>query len=292
MARTVEYSVLRVTPDPRKGEVLNIGIVVFGAERTDLRILPSLAKLRALDPNIDTDRLYALAERLPAMLDRAPTVDARWRMLNGLGVVTATERGAFTLLAEDGYEPQIAQIMTDLVQPPSRQSRRLDKAGRLRTDLRRFFKERKLLGAQLDDIDKHLVVPSFPIAPNEDLYVDFALKNGRYRLTETIDFRVTPAAIRTKKLSEAALSSVTLDQARTMLDNNVCRYIVYAASSEVEPLVQSHLNLLSQYTDRLFNFLSGEDMRSYSHMIAEAVGPSRVFDVADGLEGPGKQSAV
>ena len=42
MARTYKFAVLRATPDPRKGEVINVGIVVFHPETTDIRIAPSL----------------------------------------------------------------------------------------------------------------------------------------------------------------------------------------------------------------------------------------------------------
>ena len=47
MAHIFNYSILTAIPDARRGERVNVGIVVFLAERLDIRF-SDIAKLRAL----------------------------------------------------------------------------------------------------------------------------------------------------------------------------------------------------------------------------------------------------
>ena len=48
MAHTYEYAVLTAVPNPRRGERVNVGIIVFRDDRIDVRFKEAVYKLRAL----------------------------------------------------------------------------------------------------------------------------------------------------------------------------------------------------------------------------------------------------
>ena len=55
MEAVYDYAILRVSPDARRGESVNVGVAVFLPHRLDVRILPSLAKVAALAPGFELD---------------------------------------------------------------------------------------------------------------------------------------------------------------------------------------------------------------------------------------------
>ena len=44
MANIYKFAIIRVSPDPRRGERVNIGVAIFNSYDIDVRILPSLSR--------------------------------------------------------------------------------------------------------------------------------------------------------------------------------------------------------------------------------------------------------
>ena len=60
-----EYVVIRLTPDMMRGESINVGLAVFpNIGSPMLRIIASIAKVRALDANWNTDKHSKLKMQL------------------------------------------------------------------------------------------------------------------------------------------------------------------------------------------------------------------------------------
>src|ERR1017187_5563562 len=86
MDRSYKYAVLRIIPDSRRGECVNIGIVVFTPSKVDVRLISSLNKVAAIDGSIDLHRIAALPEALKEHLSSKDGVDAKYSALKEMGL--------------------------------------------------------------------------------------------------------------------------------------------------------------------------------------------------------------
>lgn len=277
MEACFEYAVLRLTPDPTRGERVNIGIAVFLPDRVDVRLAPSLLKVRALDGRVELDRLYELPGLVEKWTAADQTTEARHQALLALGLVESTQRGWFRPGPDANYESQIARLMATMVTPPARPRRRDLGSTRLEKALKQHFARRQLLGQEIEDIDRHRIIHRYPVALDENLYADFAIKNGAWHVTATLDLRAKPETIRTEKFKQAAVKAVTLDRAARRLPG-CTPLVVYAAEPAAIELTQHHLNLLSEYAERVYNFLDPEDARAYLGRMEQAAGAPPIFE--------------
>jgi len=277
MGNIFNYSILRVVPDSGRGETINIGVVVFLDDRLDARILPSLNKLRAIDPNVNLEAVYALPEELDRLAGRG-TAELRNQMLQQLPFVSTSGLGWFEIADQQAYEATIENIMRRLVMPPARAARRERAPSHLDRDLKKQFAKKNILGDKLDDVNHHRIVHHYPISVDDNLYADFVLRNGAWHVTETLDLRAKPETVRGDKFKQAAVKAITLDRASKVLGNGFTPLVVYAADQATLDIAQSHINLLSDYAERLYNFLDPSDLNAYLSRIYDTVGLSTIAD--------------
>lgn len=273
-----EYSILRAVPNRRRGEIVNIGIAVFLNGRTDIRVLPSLNKLKAIDPNINVEPIYQLGNNLGQLLPHDTPPESRREILNGFGDIWASEIAWFSCLAKE-YDSQVDAILRALVVPPARERKPGNAPTRLETTMRHNFSLHKVLGTSQDDIASHRVIPHYLIASEENLYADFMLKNGAWHVTETIDFRGTQKTVHNDKFKVSALKAITLYKA-TKVFKKCVPLVVYYADQEKLDEVQPHINLLSDHAERLYNYADPKDMASYMDYILKAAGMSPVTQLS------------
>lgn len=257
---TYNYSVLQVVPDERRGERVNIGLVVFHSNRADVRILASLQKVYALNANIDIEQFLELPGQIAAWLPEGADVSEAHDTLKKFGIVTVSDLGFFECEGSQ-YETFVLKLMNALVKPPAVESR-MKIQGRVQTLLKRTFINQKVLGESLEDINRHLIVPDFPIVKNENLYADFAFKNGSYHITETINFKVR-SGLSTDKFEESGLKAVKLDKARKVFGKSTKRFLVYVADAKTERQITPHLNILNDYSEHVLNLSSKKDKEFY-----------------------------
>lgn len=270
MAATFNYSIIKVTPDHFRGETLNIGVALFLDGAVSVHISGNLSKLKAVDPTFDTSLLDDFKNAIEGLNAMGVGQEYILASICRPGQIYATKMG--TIRAAQGTTPNsvISRLLATHVNPKSGSDSRALRGSRLTTKLKEEFKILNILGESSDDIANHKVVPQFPISMAEDLFADFVLKNGAWRVTETIDFRSNPDRIRTTKRGEAALKTLTLEKAGRKFGNNFIPVVVYAANPNTMDLVQPSLNILSGHCDRMFDMSDPEDMRSYFAMMVEA----------------------
>ena len=75
MDRFFKYAVLRAIPDPRRGEVVNIGLAIFHEQTVDVRMAPTLSKVLALDPGIDIYQYQNLPDAIAQWTSRFDSVE-------------------------------------------------------------------------------------------------------------------------------------------------------------------------------------------------------------------------
>lgn len=272
MARFFDYVILRVSPDPRRGERVNIGLAVISAKGIDVRIIPSPRKVQALAGDFEISALFSLEKSIPQCLPEDATIDDLRMFIKGLGVISTSEPGYFSADTDQNYEKSVSSLMRKLVYP--RPKKRLPmRATRLQTEIKNIFIKYEIFSSQTNDVDKHRVVQNYPVLEEDNLFVDFATKNGTYHFTETLDLRVASTS-RSGKFKEAGLAAVTLDQAAKVFGNESKRFFVYAASPSDERQADAHIRLASEYSDYTLNFCSAVDRALYVDRILKAVGHS------------------
>lgn len=268
MAGTYNYSLIRAVPDPRRGEWVNIGVVVYLAGSLDVRLLRNPTKLRMLAPTLDMGFLADLPTGWQRLCEGLETAEDRRALLARFPLAHASPLGQFIADAHS-YDVQVQGIMRDLVAPPP-QPRDDAKATRLETELRAIFRKARLLGSSPGDIGRHLVVPKFPVDRDANLVADFALRNGVMRLTETIDFRVKPEQIKSIKRGQAALKAVTLNRAAEIFRGECIPTVVYAAHDDTLDLAQHSLSMLGNYAQRVYDANNPHDMTAFMEMMHTA----------------------
>ena len=269
MRRSHDYAILRLIPDAARGEVVNIGVAVFTDHGIDVRLTPNLNKARALSAWVDVDSLRQLPQAIAASCGNLQSRDMQIFTLRGLfSPVTIDEAlGRFVSRSADEYEARIAETLAAYVLPEAKITRRVSvSTSRLHHDLREWFRRHQLLAKDAEAIAKNKVVQRYPIAPNAGVYAEFALKNGVYRITETVDFRVKDVG--SHKSNEAAAKAITLFEAKAALGHDTQRFAVVAARDYAA--IQAQIDLLGRHADHVLIRDSAEDMNFYASTIARA----------------------
>lgn len=261
---TYRYSLIRLTPNFEKGETINVGLVVYLDHGIDVRIINSESKLKAIDTNLDLTYLNDLTNSLIQISEIVEDVKLLPKLFKGS--LSLSSFGMFSLHKNCTYDEKIKDLMDRLINPHKKKYKKVKR--NIFFDIKDFFKKQGILGQSDDDLLNHKVVTNFTISHDEGLSADFLLKNGRYHLTETIDFRSENIK---KQMGEAAISAITISKANEIYNNNLDSFIIYAAETVAqEQSARKQLNLLEKHADTLINSYSKTDMDFYYEKMLRA----------------------
>lgn len=261
MVHTFEYCVLQATPDRRRGERVNVGLLVFRKDGVDVR-LTGLPKIRALSGkswNVDVELLQREIEQNFRSNEGSDEFVCRYHSMEH--ALKLSSVGRF-IASEAEYDARIDQIQRALIMPP--RSVRSRKSTRINTEISNVFRKAKVLAKKDESIEDHKVVRDFYVSKEEELKADFALKNGVYHVATTLDLRQASVNI-----SKAALKAVVLDKARAELDGARC-IGVYALEGD-DPQYRPHLELLSSYATETYNWLDDRDRQTFTRSVYSAL---------------------
>ena len=270
MAGTFQYSLVRAIPDPRRGEWVNIGVVVYLENRIDVRIAKNLNKIRALNGRAQIGKLESIPDNWSAYCAGISDSESRQRLLAGFPGVYASPLGIF-VADEKSYELQIQRIFDDLVNPKQPQPIKHEKRSSLSSVMTTQFRSMQLLAEDQKDFYKHKIVKQFAIDESASLYADFAMKNGALRIIETIDFLGTPETVRNEKRKQAAMKAITLDVAQRRFRNSqdIDPVILYRADEDSIDIAQSSLFMLADY-GRLIDAGNSDEISRYLDELSRA----------------------
>ncbi|HUE46292.1 MAG TPA: hypothetical protein VMO81_08590, partial [Aestuariivirgaceae bacterium] len=145
------------------------------------------------------------------------------------------------------------------------------KSTTLARELTKVFRQEKLLGRGEDAIKRHKVVRNFPISSDGSLRADFAAKNNKMHITETVDLR-THNELTAARLKDVAVAAVTLAEARRKFGSRRTeRYFVYAATAADENHAKGYLEAAGHNAEHIFNFATRQDRASYFDFIIGAL---------------------
>ena len=271
MERSYNYALLRFAPDKIRGERVNIGLVVFKDGHADVRLTNNLSKAQTLVPNEDLAPLWRdLSESIMDIV-RSHNADTAMRLLAEFGPITVSPVAQF-MAGTDTYESRIDELLKWLVTPASRVSA---KAGtsRLATHIRAEFRKHKLLAASVDEINNHKVVVGYELPGDDDLSIDFALKNGSYRFTQVVDYRTTPKGAHAK-IKEVSLKAIAIHQAPRAMGvaaTDVMGYALVWVPPELADVARPHLKVLSDFTTEIFHYDVPKERERYWSLVSNWV---------------------
>ena len=270
MEHIYNYAILTAVPDARRGERVNVGLVVFLPERLDVRF-SDLTKLRAITGRDWTGYAEEAKERLSGIFVPNLKPHEFNRCVEDLEpVIKPTDTGWFSLDQTNGYEERVDEILRALVIRP--RAKPTKSPSRINAEISKEFRRVKILAKPTDTIDDHKVVRDFLVPSDEGLYADFVLKNGAYHVTATLDLRRKNVHIK-----EAALKAIVLDRAKAVLASDTHRLGVYAATPETDQF-KPHIHVLRSYTDELYNWSDADDRQRYFHHIYRAINSEDMYN--------------
>lgn len=267
---TFKYSVIKYMPDPKRGEIVNVGLVVFRDSKVDIRVLNASAKARILDGASETTDIDSLKQGLQSIASLASSAEQAIEFLSSFGKSSTylSEIDVFILDDINQYEKRVSNLFNDLVKPFSTKDR-ASRNSRISTYLKNTFERMEILGKDHDDLSRHKIVHNYPLSDKTGFSADFLLKNGKFHITEAIDFNVNDT---NAKFKETTMKVMTFMEGRKALGEDSARYFVYAASAAKEKEVIAHLNLAEEYSDKLFNLDSNDEKLQYFGLMSSLVG--------------------
>lgn len=263
MKNIAQYAVISDYPYRQRTEHVHIGLLVFRPDgEVRIHLGTDLRKVRAIYPRAKMEAIRAWESELPSRLKGATIENAHAILsLCGSDWRLSETTGRLAYDTEDNYLHRVRMALMNLVDPvaPAKEAR--EATSRLFTDLKQTFRSKGWLGK---NIDAHEIVPRFSLGP--EVTAEFALKNGRLHVIETLDLRTSNPST---KRTEAHSKALVFDMARRV-DPCVARYAVMAGfSSRIALGVR---DLLSSYSDRVYSWESVSDMSSLLHTLEEATG--------------------
>jgi hypothetical protein len=263
MERSFRFALIRVTPDPSRGETLNVGLATLDDDGSiKVHLLPSMRKVEAVNAAFDASAISAIPELVEKWSSAFWAADRDTDQRTSIGPVTIEEIGEFFASTAQDYERAISDLMFKLVDPVRRFRKRPIERSRLKTEIRDTLKSRNVLGREPSDLGVGLVVPHFPISLSLDLYADFAMKNGALHLINAIDFRVHRTLLK-QKHNEACGIALSFETANQMFPGESRKIVVYADDEEIEHELTPHLNLLRLNADEMLNLRSPSETLAF-----------------------------
>lgn len=272
MNTTYHYVVLRLATDDLRGEVINVGIILFhGADLPQVHVMATLNKLRAIDATWDSLRLSAWTDNVRELVSRSTSTRDCIGALSSFGFCDGQAIGMFNAENPTQLSKNLSDIKATYIANKAQGERApREKRTRLQTALRDQFKRMNILGTSIDDLSMHLVVQNVPVPSYPELRTDFAYKNGVYRLTQTLDYNVSPDSLH-NKLSEACVKSTATEMAVKEYGPDTIKMVVVDIPDEYADSVDSHLDLLHARGFDIYHFNDPSSMARYITKAAPSI---------------------
>lgn len=259
MAASYNFAIVRLSPVDSRDERINIGVVVFNAETLDVRMPKRLDKVRAISAALDIDILTELVRGLEKQDERNVggsnvSVEIRHQMLRNSGPLSLSELGSFEAVNATAYEERLDTILKAMVDAEPAPIKPREKRSKLLTQVKRVFRQQRVLAKKDDDLTSHRILPSFTL--DEGLVADLVLKNGALHVVETVDASGDSDTVK-RAISDIAVAALVFERARMKYPKTNAK-LVYEASSQLERVTRPSLDVAEKQGTQLVNWASAD----------------------------------
>lgn len=256
---------------------MNIGLVVFLAEKIDVYLTRKLDKARAISAGLSGDVLSSLADSI-ANIDSYSIAQGlkgtaeRLDKIARIGPFATSQAGVFVAETKVAYDQRIIDLMQNLVDPEPAPRARSTKKTKLYSDLKRKLREAHVLAKSNEGLESHRVVAGYEV--DQGLVADLILKNGAFHVIETVDASREEDAFR-KAIADIAVSALVLERARMIFGSDKTKSkIVYFASGSLEKLMQPSLDAAEHQGAELINWASDRERSQFVRDVLDLAVPS------------------
>lgn len=261
------FSIIKYIPNLKRGEIVNIGLVIYGPNGVDFKFLDNYSKARMLDGVTNEKSLINLSSNLSELL-LTDDINEGIELINGLKKsVYLSNPSSFQLSQFETYTQKIQKLYDDLVKPYSLiEPRPRRTTCRLMSDIKKKLNRQSLLSNDRRDLYNHKIIPSFVLNEKSGITADFMLKNGVYHMSSVVDFNVADTAL---KFKETGLKVLSFHEGEKQISKGIKKYFVYSAGMKKENDISGHLGLVEGNCDEMFNMNSNDDSRRYYDLMVE-----------------------
>ncbi|OAM28488.1 MULTISPECIES: DUF3037 domain-containing protein [Eikenella] len=265
--KKVSYNILKLCPDVFRGEVVNIGIVAEWKNELRYILVKDKRKVRLLSSTFSVFDIESY-------LFSANIIYRTYKNINVLrelipnSQISMEDSGYFILEydSEELFKDKLNELYLKWVELPRKKHPKTTYDKKLSQTVKDFFNNQGLLSSNPNDLYSHKIISNYPLSESKGLKADLLLKNGEYHLTEIINFSKKNDF--TLNLQRAALKTVTIEEAKTVLNSRVNAFLIYDLSADDEKKFTPHLNLLEERAT-LVNYRSTQDITSYYKYIID-----------------------
>ena len=264
-----EFRIIRYEPDARRGERVNIGLLVMVGEKAEVHLLKNMSKALALSPQVGFS-VSLQADLADMFTDLAK--DSGLEKVESIGEFSLSAAGAF-FCEKNRLPMEIEAAMNRLVNPARRPSAH-EGTTRLHTEIKRQFKSDKVLATDPSQITDHKVVAGWGFPGDEELSADFAYKNGAWNIMQVLDYRASTPVAAAKKIKEVSLKAIAMDQAKKdperLLGENleVKTHTVVWVPQELEDTVGPQVDILEGYST-IYRFQNQREQVKFWDMMSK-----------------------
>lgn len=276
MAPSFDFSMLSFSPAGARDERINIGIVVFRDDGADVRLGKRLERVRTISAAVDVEDLRALTSNIRDLDRRClelgqSTLQSRLELVSSMAPIAASRPGRFSANGDAEYEQRIRSILAAMVDAePSNKAVRI-KRSKLVTQVKRLFRQERVLAAKGEQLDSHRIVAGFEL--DEGLVADFVLRNGAMHVVETVDVGGDASSGR-RTISEIGIAALVLERARMKFgERNTNSQLVYNATASAERIAEPSLAAAAHQGATLINWASADDRVRFVHSLASLATP-------------------
>lgn len=271
----VPFTLLRIQPDNIRGETMNVGLVTFLPEGARIYFDAPAARLKAFHPDFEHIRGEQWALEIEEALSKIKGIESQLEWLqNSMGAIKADSKlGSIAGDTQEDITNNVELLLERFVHVPEREVPAVHKHAAssrtvLKTQLKSWFRRSNLFSSKVSDLSQKRIVPNYPIDANDDLYADFAMKNGSIHVLEVIDFRGVERITRGLR-GEASLTAILLDQVKKRFSEESKRIAITAADDYKK--FASLMNIVGGYADDMVAIESATDRQRLADFISASL---------------------
>lgn len=255
MVRSFNYAIIQVVPDERRGERVNIGLVVFKKDGVDVRVAGT-RKLSTLTARSWDAEIKSFGEIITKLDDsQLETNERRSNLLAVQDKLTLSNNGWFDAENDISYEATVKDILRKFVMRPK--PIRVREGSSVVSEISSVLRHANILASPTEPLESGLVVRHYRVG--DGLEADFAQMNGALHVAAVLDLRAN-----SPQLAQAALKGVVLDQAKRKFPSATVHSVgIFAAAPERLGELHDNLAILRPYADDVMNW---EDPHDREHV--------------------------